>query len=321
MAFLKPLVFVIFFVQGIAFAQTISGTIRDFKSKETIPYANIGIPAKAFGIISNETGNFSLKITSEKDSDIVQVSCIGYEPTYLTIKQLKDDCEKQQSIYLKEAVYELATTTVKPNEYESKIVGAKNIEDLTCIVLNKIASTDTAYQRLVKEKGMSDKAIGVEIGNKIKIDKGQQTFIDKVYFKTCVNPNDTCIYRVNIYSEGKTVERKFTALGVIKIINSNNVLKEPIIIKAIGKTEVHEIDLSKQNIEVNDDFMIALECIYASNNQMSIGADASIFGSTDLLIRPSVMGEWVKIPLMDVTFISASVTYKKKPGFWSRLFN
>lgn len=311
----------IFLLQGICIAQNYNGTIKDSKSKEAIPYVNIGIPAKAFGIVSNEAGSFSLKITTEKDSDIVQISCIGYESSFLTIKQLKEYCEKEQAIFLKETTYELETTTVRPNEYETKIVGAKNVEDLTCIVLNKIAASDTAYQRLAKEKGISDKAIGVEIGNKIKIDKGQQTFIDKLYFKTCVNPKDTCIYRVNVYSEGKTVERKFTAIGVIKIINSNNILKEPIIVKAIGKTEVHEIDLSKQNIEVDDDFMIALECIYSSNNQMSIGADASIFGSTDLLIRPSVMGEWVKIPVMDVTFISASVTYKKKQSFWNRLFH
>lgn len=302
-------------------AQTINGIIKDQNTSVGIPYVNIGIPAKAFGIVSNEQGNFSFKITTEKDSDIVQISSIGYESFYLTVKQLKNNCENNQPFFLKETVYELATTTVRPNDYETTTLGAKKIDDLECFVMGKILSKDTAYQRAAKEKGISEKAIGVEFGNKIKIDKGQQTFIDKIYFKTCPGPKDTCIYRLNIYTEGKTLERKFTPIGVIKVINSNNILKEPIIVKAIGKTEVHEIDLSKQNIEVYDDFMIAFECIYASNDQMSIGADASVFGSTDLIIRPSVMGEWIKIPLMDLTFISASVTYKKKPGFWSRLFN
>jgi hypothetical protein len=303
------------------FAQNFSGSVLDSKSKTGVPYVNIGIPAKAFGIISDGDGNFALKITTEKDSDIIQVSCIGYQPTYLNVKQFKANCENKIPIYLNEAVYELETTTVRPNDYETKVMGAKNVADLECMVFNKIAVNDTSYQRIAKEKGISDKAIGIEIGNKIKIDKGQQTFIDKIYFKTCVDGKDTCIYRVNVYAEGKTVDRKFTPVGVIKIINSTNILKEPIIVTAIGKTEVHEIDLSKQNIEVTDDFMIALECIYSSNKQMSIGADASVFGSTDLLIRPSIMGEWIKIPVMDVTFISASVTYKKKKGFWSRLFS
>lgn len=303
------------------FAQNFSGTVLDSKSKTGVPYVNIGIPAKAFGIISDGDGNFNLKITTEKDSDIIQVSCIGYLPSYLNVKQLKALSENKTPIYLNEAVYELETTTVRPNEYETKIMGAKNVADLECMVFNNTLGKDTSYQRIAKEKGLSDRSFGFEIGNKIKIDKGQQTFIDKIFLKTCVGVNDTSIYRVNVYAEGKTVQRKYTPIGVIKIINSTNILKEPVIIKAIGKTEVHEIDLSKQNIEVTDDFMIALECIYSSNNKMSIGADASVFGSTDLLVRPSIMGEWIKIPVMDVTFISASVTYKKKKGFWSRLFD
>jgi hypothetical protein len=124
--------------------------------------------------------------------------------------------------------------------------------------------------------------------------------------------NDTAVFRINIYSEGKTVKRVITPIGMVKVINSNNELKEPIIIKSIGKTQVHEIDVSKQNIEVTDDFIIALECIYASNSQMNIGAKPAMFGSTDLLIRESIMDEWVKVPMINLTFIAATVTYKKK---------
>jgi hypothetical protein len=45
---------------------------------------------------------------------------------------------------------------------------------------------------------------------------------------------------------------------------------------------------------------------------MNIGAKAAMFGSTDLLIRESIMDEWVKIPMINLTFIAATVTYKKK---------
>jgi hypothetical protein len=45
---------------------------------------------------------------------------------------------------------------------------------------------------------------------------------------------------------------------------------------------------------------------------MQIGADASLFGSTDLLFRASVMSEWIRIPMVNVTFVSATVTYNKK---------
>lgn len=302
-------------------AQTFKGEVKDKSTQKGISYVNIGIPSKGYGVISNEDGVFSITITSEHDTDIVQVSSIGYATAYYNVSQLKKLCSSNTPLMLTEAIYELATTTVRPNEYETEVMGAKKVEDLECVSMEKFAVKDTALQRFEKEKGLTDKSIGIEMGNKIKIDKGQQTFIDKIQFKTCVGPNDTAIYRVNIYSEGKTLKRAVTPLGIVKVINSENVLKSPIIVTTIGKTEVHSINVSQQNIEVSDDFVVALECIYASDKKMNIGADASVFGSTDLLIRPSVMNEWIKIPLVDVTFISATVTYKKKKGLWSRLFD
>jgi len=293
------------------FSQTLNCSVKD-KNEKGVPYVNIGIPSKAFGIISDDEGNFTFKITGEKDTDTLQISCIGYVTINLTIANLKLHNETKVPIHLTEAVYNLATTVVRPNEFEVRKLGSKNVEELNCMTMGKFVTSDTAYQRLSKEKGLSDKAIGIELGNKIKIDKGHQTFIDKIEFKTCVKPNDTAIYRVNIYVEGKTLKKIMTPIGMVKVVNNENVLKEGIIVKAIGKTEVHSIDLSKQNIEVYDDFIVALECIYSSDTTMNIGAAASMFGSTDLLFRASVMSEWVKIPLIDLTFIGATVTYNKK---------
>ncbi|MES2133535.1 MAG: carboxypeptidase-like regulatory domain-containing protein [Bacteroidota bacterium] len=292
-------------------AQTLVGSVKD-KNEKGVPYVNIGIPAKAFGIISDEEGGFQFKQTSEKDTDTIQVSCIGYQTIYLSFANFKLHCQTKVPIHLTEAVYTLATTTVRPNEFEKKVLGAKNIADLECITLDKFTSSDTAAERIAKEKGLGAKSIGIELGNKISINKGHQTFIDKIEFKTCVGPKDTAIYRVNIYVEGKTLKRIMTPIGMVKMTENQNILKEGIIVKAIGKTEVQSIDVSKQNIEVFDDFIVALECIYASDTTMKIGAETSLFGSTDILFRASVMSQWVKIPLINVTFISASVTYNKK---------
>lgn len=292
-------------------AQELKGFVKD-KNQKGIPYVNIGIPAKAFGIIADENGAFNLKITSEKDSDTLQITSIGYYPTVLSIADLKKLCEQNTPVILTEAVYELGTTTVRPDEYETKILGTQSVADLECVNLSGLKQKDSASVRRYKEKGISEKSAGIEIGNKISIKKGQQTFIDKIQFKACLGPNDTAIFRINIYSEGKTVKRVLTPIGMLKVVNSNNELKEPIIIHSIGKTEVHDIDVSRQNIEVSDDFIIALECIYASNSQMNIGAKPAVFGSTDLLIRESIMDEWIKVPLINMTFIAATVTYKKK---------
>lgn len=293
------------------FSQELNGFVKD-KNQKGIPYVNLGIPAKAFGIITDENGAFKFKVTTEKDTDTLQITSIGYFPVVMSIADFKKTCSQNSPIILTEEVYQLQTTTVRPDEYETKVLGTTTVADLECVNLSGLKQKDTASVRRYKEKGLSEKSAGIEIGNKISIKKGQQTFIDKIQFKACLGENDTAVFRINIYSEGKTTKRVLTPIGMVKVINSNNELKEPIIVKSIGKTQVHEIDVSKQNIEVTDDFIIALECIYASNSQMNIGAKPAMFGSTDLLIRESIMDEWVKVPMINLTFIAATVTYKKK---------
>jgi hypothetical protein len=315
----KKIFFLFFIFPFFLFSQEFKGSIKDKKTNEGLPYVNIGVPAKAWGFLSDENGNFKFKATSEKDDDTIQISLIGYQTILLKLKELKNQCDSNGIFYLEEMTYQLSQVTITPNEYETKILGGKNLENLECIEIPQI--NDTAYKRMAHEKGLDTNAIGFEFGNKIKIKNGQQNFIDKIQFKVCLGIKDTAIYRVNIYTKGKTVSRHMTVIGMINEESLINVMKEPIVIKAFGKTEVKSIDLSSQNIEITDDFIIALECIYASDKKMKIGADPSIFGSTDLFVRASVMSEWIKIPLIDLTFISATVSCKKTPGFWQRLFN
>lgn len=319
MALRKKIFFLFFIFPFLLFSQEFKGSIKDKKTNEGLPYVNIGVPAKGYGFLSDENGNFKFKATSEKDDDTIQISLIGYQTILLKLKELKNKCDSNGIVYLEEITYQLSQITITPNEYETKILGGQDLEDLECMELPQIK--DTAYQRIAKEKGLDKNSVGIEIGNKIKIKKGQQIFIDKIQFKVCLGVKDTAIYRVNIYSKGKIVSRHITAIGMINEETMINVMKEPIIIKAFGKKEVKSIDLSSQNIEVTDDFIVALECIYASDKKMKIGAAPSIFGSTDLFIRASFVSEWIKVPLIDLTFIGATVSYKKMPGFWQRLFN
>jgi len=318
MTFRKIFFFLLLFLPFYLFSQEFKGSIKDKKTNEGLAYVNIGVPAKAWGFLSDENGNFKYKATSEKDDDTIQISLIGYQTIFINLKELKNKCDSNGIVFLEEITYQLSQVTITPNEYETKILGNKNLDDLECMELPQIK--DTAYQRIAKEKGLDKNAVGIEIGNKIKIKKGQQIFIDKIQFKVCLDIKDTVIYRVNIYTKGKILSRHITAIGMLNEETMVNVMKEPIIIKTFGKKEVKSIDLSSQNIEVTDDFIVALECIYSSDKKMKIGVSPSIFGSTDLFIRASFVSEWIKIPLIDLTFIGATVSYKKVPGFWQRLF-
>ena len=66
-------VFIYFF--SISSLQSTKGKVVDSHNKP-IPYASIFIKGANIGTTSNETGEFTLKITNTSDS--VTVSCLGY---------------------------------------------------------------------------------------------------------------------------------------------------------------------------------------------------------------------------------------------------
>jgi CarboxypepD_reg-like domain len=301
-------------------AQQLQGIIKD-KNETTIAYVNIGIPTRNLGITTNENGEFSFIKTNEHATDTVYISAIGYSLMTLSFDKFKKQCETNTPFYLTKIVYELASVIVRPNTYETKTIGNTNVAGLDCERIDELfKKMDTASVRRLNsyktKKGLSQKAFGFELGNQIKIKKGHQTFIDNIQFKTCLNANDTAIYRINVYGNETTLKKKITVIGQIKQVQLTNLLKQQIIIKTYGKTEVHNVSISNQNIEVDDDFIIGLECIYASNSKMNVGTKINVFGSTDFVFRPSAYASWIDVPLIDLTFVGVSVTTKKQKPFY-----
>jgi hypothetical protein len=96
-------------------AQELTGVVKD-KNQKGVPYVNIGIPAKAFGIITDDNGNFKLKITTEKETDTLQITSIGYYPLVMSVADFKKACQANTPIIVTEEVYQLATTVVRPDE-------------------------------------------------------------------------------------------------------------------------------------------------------------------------------------------------------------
>ncbi|MDT0641415.1 carboxypeptidase-like regulatory domain-containing protein [Zunongwangia sp. F363] len=81
-------------------AQNISGTLKDFQTKEPIPFATVQYGANK-GVVTNDEGFFS--IPGEKISvDKISISSIGYETVDIPINKL------EEIIYLKEKSIELA---------------------------------------------------------------------------------------------------------------------------------------------------------------------------------------------------------------------
>ncbi len=298
-------------------AQSITNKVIEYVSGESIPFVSIGFSKISYGVLSNEEGIFTLESNKFNDTLLVRFSSIGYESVFFTWKQLQELSLNAQEIVLKKKNIELNEVVIRDGAYEERIVGAKDVSKFSCkkpsLLQMNVDTTSTKNKKV-------QSVVGFEIGNKIKIDKGKQTFIDKVRFKTCMEQGVTTTYRINIYKEGKTIERKLTPIGMFKIVETKCILKKAIVIIVDGKSEVQEIDLYAQQLEVSDDFIVAIECLKSSNNKLNIALDLGIFGATDLLARESNMNEWVKAPLVDLTIVSATVTQKKEKSFFKKLF-
>lgn len=104
------------------FAQkNITGRIINSETKEKVPYVSIGIESKATGTVSNDAGEFSLKIGENiSQSDSVTFTSIGFK----TVKYaLADLSEVDNAINLVPMVYELEGFTVTNRTTKNVILG------------------------------------------------------------------------------------------------------------------------------------------------------------------------------------------------------
>ena len=88
----------------------IRGTIIDIKTKEALSYANVSVLNKSLGTISNEQGQFVLKVPINDIIDTIAISFIGYKNALIPINQLSFNNNK---IYLKEDPFQLKEIIIR----------------------------------------------------------------------------------------------------------------------------------------------------------------------------------------------------------------
>jgi hypothetical protein len=80
---------IILFVLGQAFSQdAYKGIIKDSKSKFPVPYASIKVKNKTTQSIANADGRFSLPSGVFNDRDTIIISCVGYSPKSVVVKNI-----------------------------------------------------------------------------------------------------------------------------------------------------------------------------------------------------------------------------------------
>ncbi|GHT34665.1 hypothetical protein AGMMS49574_22530 [Bacteroidia bacterium] len=65
---------------------TVSGVVKDEKNKRKLEYVNISVPGTNVGTVTNEDGEFSIKIKKSAFAKTVEVSHLGYLNEIITLK-------------------------------------------------------------------------------------------------------------------------------------------------------------------------------------------------------------------------------------------
>jgi hypothetical protein len=101
----------------------IGGRIIDNSSRKPVPYANIGLTGRNAGTISNNDGQFLLKINTDDLSDTVAVSFLGYKTFMAPVTRLIGE---ENVVYLQQDYIPIQEVIIRKTEPVYLIISALN---------------------------------------------------------------------------------------------------------------------------------------------------------------------------------------------------
>lgn len=111
-----------FFIPVAGNGQTFRGIVRDSKTGEALPYANIGIQGKQLGGVSDQFGRFNVSFETAALNDVVVISYVGYARKQFRVSEL--DMTQEHLIQLIPIVLQLDEIVVD-GKRESVTLGNK----------------------------------------------------------------------------------------------------------------------------------------------------------------------------------------------------
>jgi len=103
---------------------TVSGRVTDGLTNEPIPFANVAFKGTTVGVVTDINGNY--KLTTDKATDFLTASCIGYLPVTLNVVKGK---AQTVNFLLKQSKVDLNEVTIKAGENPANILLKKVIEN------------------------------------------------------------------------------------------------------------------------------------------------------------------------------------------------
>jgi len=242
------------------YSQTLSGRVLEVGTKKPIAYANIGIPGKNIGTVSDSLGYFSIKYNESNKNDTLKFSCIGYKSINLNPNVLTG--KSNNEVLMDKMIYKLQEVVVKPlPKSKIKVIGK------------------TGYSRIMaigKKCTQPGSEIGVLFRNK------QPLSIQKVNLYCSSDCKDEVLFRINISDEKDGQPDK-------------SILKKPIILKYRFRKGDNFFDLSEYNIVVSKDFFLSYELISLPKGSYGPQFGVSLLGTKGLW-RYTSQANWGKLP-------------------------
>ena len=248
-----------------AHAQLLAGTVKDDKTKQTIPFVNVGIVSKGIGTVTDTTGSFKITMNSN-DADSLRVSMTGYYPQSFLIADLKKN-SGALNVQLVPRQIQLKEVKVTNHKYKEVTLG------------NTTQSEST-------DAGFTSNKLGNEIGAIIKIKKSP-TYLKRFNTHLAVGATDSVKLRLNIYS-------------VKDGLPYQNLLQQNIFVTVRKGQKNISIDLEPYFIMVEDKFFISLEWIQNSRGH-GLMFSASLLSSA-IISRETSQANWGKVGIAGVGF-------------------
>ncbi|WP_372920418.1 carboxypeptidase-like regulatory domain-containing protein [Salegentibacter sp.] len=221
----------------------LKGKVTDAENL-ALAFVNIGIPKKHTGTVSNENGEYKLKIPSNiLENDTVVFSYIGYKTIKKSIVELKN--QESLSIQMETEENQLEEVVFETKKFKDKKLGRTN-KGLGLMHFNFY----TVYEKEIDDR------LSKELGMNFKLRKNCR--LEKFNFAISQNEFQLLKFRINIYSLKNGQPRD--------LIISDNIIFE---IKD-EKTGWKSIDLNPYNIylkEETGEFLLTIQWVESNKSK------------------------------------------------------
>lgn len=224
----------------------IEGKVLNQKSKEPIPFTNIGIFKSNIGTLSNEDGSFSLTVPEKLINDSVTFSSLGFEMKSIAVRSFLTS--RNATIFLMEKPSLLKEVSVK-----AKRMKAKTFQLGNAIIKGGNLQEDTTF---------AGRSIALLIENKNPKRGGEfPLYLEKASLHILRNNLKSCRFRVRI----NEVDEKTGLPG-------SDLLQKSLIVESTKKSGWLEFDLSSLNMIVSKSFFVTFEQLTTKDDRVAIAS-------------------------------------------------